>query len=66
VPFTFDPMSIYATNENLEFFKEYVKNYQLTIFNIANVPEGKYEFIIDKTAAPFGYKVYYDNNTLTV
>ena len=65
-PFTFDPMTIYITNEKQEFFKERVKYYQLTIFNIADAPEGKYEFIIDKASAPFGYKVYYDNNTLTI
>ncbi len=65
-PFTFDPMSIYETNENFDFFHECVKNYQLTIFNVAGYPEGKFELVIDKTTAPFGYKAYYKGNNLII
>ena len=65
-PFTFDPITIYETNDKMEFFHERIKDYQLTIFNVANQPEGKFEFIIDRTTPPFGYKVYYDKNDLII
>lgn len=65
-PFTFDPVTIYETNEKMDKFHERIKNYQLTIFNVEGFPEGKFEFIIDKTTAPFGYKTYYKNNNLII
>lgn len=65
-PFTFNPVTVYETNEKLEFFHERIKNYQLTIFNVEEFSEGKFEFIIDKTSAPFGYKAYYEGNNLII
>lgn len=66
VPFTFTPMTIYETNSNLDYFHERIKNYELTIFNIKNYSEGKFEITINKPSTPFGYKTYYKDNNLIV
>ena len=66
VPFTFNPTTIYETNNKLSFFHERIKDYHLNVYNVSDFSENIYELLITRTTPAFGYKTYYKDNNLII
>lgn len=62
VPYVLSESIVYKTDNRMTHFIRTNDGYDLTVYNVKNYPENKYEVHINKTGFSTGYKSYYKNN----
>lgn len=62
VPYILSESIIYKTDKRMSHFIRTNDGLDLTVYNVKNYPENKYEIHINKTGFSTGYKSYYKNN----
>lgn len=62
VPYILSESIIYKTDSRMKHFIQTNDGFDLTVYNVKNYPDNKYEIHINKTGFSTGYKSYYKNN----